>query len=143
MEQLPQKKQLQRFQESLYVGKWSIVRKAPIRTAYGVIFVSPSFSKPAQGFARLDPFVLPFAMDAIGLQDFQPWSRRNAVDMGYADVVYPTRPPSENSEEVEEKPLRKLLRDCCVAMGNLGLDGIGCDWMWLRTLEPNGNLKVW
>lgn len=49
-------------------------------------------------------------MDAIGLDDFRPWSA-DAADAA------PTRPPSE-----EEAPLRRLLRDCCVAMGKQEAD---------------------
>ncbi len=56
--------------------------------------------------------------DALGLEDFRPWlspRARRTVDV----PVVATRPPSSNSEEVEEAPLRRLLRECCTAMGSL------------------------
>jgi len=60
--------------------------------------------------------------DALGLEDFRPWlspqRARRTVDV----PVVATRPPSSNSEEVEEAPLRRLLRECCTAMGKREVD---------------------
>lgn len=66
-------------------------------------------------------------MDAIGLEDFRPWAptQRKSVapvegaDPGgaYRTTAVPTRPPSSNSDE--DASVKRLLRDCCLAMGGL------------------------
>ena len=60
--------------------------------------------------------------DALGLEDFRPWLSPQRAQPARRSVDVPvvaTRPPSSNSEEVEEAPLRRLLRECCTAMGCL------------------------
>eukprot|EP00435_Cladocopium_sp_Y103_P041200 s1446_g11.t1 len=55
--------------------------------------------------------------DAIGLENFRPWSPQGAPSHPSPYPPYPAYPAPTRSPSEEEAPLRRLLRDCCVAMG--------------------------